>query len=62
MKKKFRVIQDAFYCSNCGESDWKKNKKGQTYCVYCGYIMTNTSKQNQDNFKNNLKKVLDKRR
>lgn len=62
MKSKFEIIQDTPYCSNCGESDWKKNKEGKMYCVYCVFLMTNTSSQNRDNFKNNVKKLLDKRR
>ena len=62
MKSKFEIIQDTPYCSNCGESDWKKNKEGKLYCVYCGFLMTNTTSQNRDNFKNNVKKLLDKRR
>lgn len=62
MKNRFEIIQDAPYCSNCGESEWKKTKNGSICCVYCGYVMTNTQSQNKDNFKNNLKKILDKRR
>ena len=62
MKNMFEIIQSTPYCSNCGESNWKKNKDGKIYCVYCGYVMTNTQSQNKDNFKNNIKKLLDKRR
>lgn len=62
MKKMFEIIQNFPYCSNCGESNWKKDKNGNIYCVYCGYLMTNTYSQNKDNFKNNIKKLLDKRR
>lgn len=62
MKNTFEIIQNSPYCSNCGESEWAKNKEGKIYCVYCGYLMTNTKNQNKDNFKNNVKKILDKRR
>ena len=58
----FEIIQSSPYCSNCGESEWKRTKNGDIYCVFCGHLMTNTQNQNRDNFKNNVKKLLDKRR
>lgn len=24
-------------CVNCGSLDWKKNKKGEHYCLECGH-------------------------
>lgn len=63
MKKSiFEIIQNTPYCSNCGENDWKKNKNGEMYCVYCGHPMIIDKNYEKEHFKDNVKKALEKRR
>lgn len=38
-KSMFEIIQNIPYCSNCGKLNWKKDKNGMLYCVYCGHPM-----------------------
>ena len=62
MKSMFEIIQSIPYCSNCGESDWKKDKEGKMYCVYCGHPMIVDKDCEKEQFKDNIKKALEKRR
>lgn len=62
MKSMFKIIQDTPYCSNCGESDWKKSKNGKLYCVYCGHPMILHTHCDKMQFKEHIKKELEKRR
>ena len=62
MKKMFEIIQNTPYCSNCGESDWKRNKEGKLYCLYCGHPMVTTRELEKAHFKENMKKIIEKRR
>ena len=57
MKSMFKIIQDTPYCSNCGESDWKKNKNGKIYCIYCGHPMISNFAKKREHFKD---KIIDK--
>lgn len=52
-KSMFEIIQNIPYCSNCGKLNWKKDKKGILYCVYCGHpmIIEKYKKEEQDNKK-----------
>ena len=62
MKSIFEIIQNTPYCSNCGEKDWIKNKKGEIFCVYCGHPMIMDKYCNRSEFKERLEKEIEKRK
>ena len=62
MKCIFEIIRDLPYCSNCGESDWKKGKNGELYCVYCGHPMIREKDCEKIEFKMKVKRALEKRK
>ena len=59
MKSIFGIIQNIPYCSNCGESDWNKDKNGKMYCVYCGHPMI-INKDSKTQFKDKIKEEMEK--
>ena len=64
MKSIFEIISDfpKIYCSNCGETDWNKDKNGKLYCVYCGHPMIIHKECTKDQFKEKIIDEMEKRK